>query len=76
MYCHCRCPTVGLLLPGEQTVIESMKSSENKYFVPCVWAIAIVERAKQEGIIKEEIAAHMINDVRTENVTYLRVGPR
>ena len=51
---------VGLLLPSEQVVIENMKSSENKYFVPFVWATTIVERARKEGKLKEEIAAHNV----------------
>ena len=45
----------GLLLPNEQFVIENMKSSENIYFVPMVWATTIVERARKEGRIKGEI---------------------
>jgi len=40
-----------------------MKSSENKYFVPFVWATTIVERARKEGKIKEEIAVQQVLDV-------------
>jgi len=50
------------LLPSEQTVIESMKSSENKYFVPVVWATAVVEKARKEGKIKGEIAVQQVLD--------------
>jgi len=41
-------------------VIENMKSSENKYFVPFVWATTIVERARKEGKIKGEIAVQNV----------------
>jgi len=41
-------------------VIENMKSSENKYFVPFVWATTIVERARKEGKIKGEIAVQKV----------------
>ena len=60
---HCCCSAVGLLLPSEQTIIESMKSSENKYFVPFVWATTIVERARKEGKIKEDVAVQQVHDV-------------
>jgi len=40
-----------------------MKSSENKYFVPFVWATTIVERARKEGKIKGEIAVQQVLDV-------------
>ena len=50
----------GLLLPSEQLVIENMKSPENKYFVPFVWATTIVETARKEGKIKEEIAVQKV----------------
>lgn len=41
-------------------MIENMKSSENKYFVPFVWATTIVERARKEGKIKGEIAVQKV----------------
>ena len=67
----CRCFAVGLLLPSEQFVIENMKSSQNKYFVPFVWATTIVERARKEGKIKDEIAVQQVLNV-SFGVTYLR----
>ena len=63
MFLCCCCAPLGLLLPSEQIVIENMKSSENKYFVPFVWATTIVERARKEGKIKEEIAVQQVLSV-------------
>jgi len=58
-------------------VIENMKSSENKYFVPFVWATTIVERASKEGKIKGEIAVQKVLNAstnthsHTHSLTYL-----
>jgi len=55
-------------------VIENMKSSENKYFVPFVWATTIVERASKEGKIKGEIAVQKVLNASTKlthTLTYL-----
>ena len=60
-YSRCVCAVAaGLLLPSEQFVIENMKSSENIYFVPFVWATTIVERARKEGRIKGEILVQSV----------------
>jgi len=51
-----------------------MKSSENKYFVPVVWATAVVEKARKEGKIKGEIAVQQVLDASIKLYTLCLKG--
>ncbi|XP_064628250.1 bestrophin-2-like isoform X2 [Lineus longissimus] len=52
----------GLMLEGEQKIIEDLKTPHSKYFVPIVWATSLVSRARKEGLIKDDFAVKTIID--------------
>ena len=51
------------MLPNEETVIDNIKTPYNKFFVPLVWASAVVTRARKEGRIKDDFAVKTLIDV-------------
>ena len=55
----------GFMLPNEQAVMEELMASStgNKYFVPLVWAAALVTRARKEGRVKDDFAVKTLIDV-------------
>jgi len=55
--------TAGFMLPNEETILENLKTSYNKFFVPIIWASALVSRARKEGRIKDDFAVKTLIDV-------------
>lgn len=53
----------GFMLPNEENVINNIKTPYNKFFVPLVWASAVVTRARKEGRIKDDFAVKTLIDV-------------
>jgi hypothetical protein len=44
-------------------MLDAMTFTGNKYLIPCVWAAAIVERARKEGKIKDDLAVQKLINV-------------
>ena len=55
------------MLPNEETILENIKTPYNKYFVPLIWAGAVVTRARKEGRIKDDFAVKTLVDVSVLN---------
>lgn len=51
------------MVPGEQKIMEEMKTTYNKYFVPLAWCTALITRARKEGRIKDDFAVKTLIDV-------------
>jgi len=59
---------LGFLMPKEQLTLESVRTTNNKYFVPFIWASSVVAKARKEGMIKSDIAVQKllsVNDLLT-----------
>lgn len=44
-------------------MLEAMTFTGNKYLIPCVWAAAVVERARKENKIKDDLAVQKLINV-------------
>ncbi|ELU18224.1 hypothetical protein CAPTEDRAFT_194394 [Capitella teleta] len=52
----------GFMLANEQEILENIKASFNKYFVPLAWTTSIINRARKEGRIKDDFAVKTLID--------------
>ena len=57
------------MLANEQTVMESVQTQHNKYFIPLVWSTSLITRARKEGRIKDDYAVKTLIDVRERHFT-------
>ena len=60
---------VGFLLANEQEILEAYGT---RYFVPLVWAQSVINVAKREGRMKEDIGAQKLFVVRLYVRTRIR----
>ena len=54
---------VGMMLAGEQEIIENLQIHYNKYYVPFVWASTLVVKSRRQGLIKDDFAVQTMLDV-------------
>ncbi|GIY73646.1 bestrophin-2 [Caerostris darwini] len=50
----------GILLPNEKDIMEQLKTSHSKYWMPLVWASSIAIRARKEGRIRDDFALNTL----------------
>lgn len=55
------------MLPNEELILTNIKTSYNKFFVPLIWASALVARARKEGRINDDFAVKTLIDVSKLN---------
>jgi hypothetical protein len=53
-------------------MLEAMTFTGNKYLIPCVWAAAVVERARKDGKIKDDLAVQKLINVGMFMVFHFR----
>jgi hypothetical protein len=57
------CVLAGFMTENEMAVFEKIRTRYNKYFIPFVWATALVARARKEGRISYDGAANQMMKV-------------
>ncbi|MEE6508603.1 hypothetical protein FKM82_021980 [Ascaphus truei] len=62
--------TAGFMTPAERLKFDSLVSSHNKYWVPCVWFANLAVTARSEGRIRDNVVLQLIlkelNALRTQ----------
>jgi len=58
-------------MANEQLSLESVRTTNNKYFVPFIWATSIVAKARKEGMIKSDIAVQRLVSVNDLLIDWL-----
>jgi len=56
----------------ELQLYDSYTTLSNKFFVPAVWAAAVVSRARRDGRIKFDVACDQIIKVCLRHVSWYR----
>lgn len=54
---------LGFMLPSEQTVIDSLATQYNKFYVPFVWAATLIAQARREGRVSNDFSFQTLIDV-------------
>uniref|UniRef100_A0A4W3IMF7 Bestrophin homolog n=1 Tax=Callorhinchus milii TaxID=7868 RepID=A0A4W3IMF7_CALMI len=51
---------IGFMTRGERKKYESLHSTYNKYWIPCVWFTNLVAKARKEGRVKDDCALKLL----------------
>jgi len=66
-----RISPTGFMLPNEEKILENIVTPYNKFFIPLIWAAALVNRARKEGRIKDDFAVKTLIDVNIYIYIYI-----
>ena len=62
------------MLANEENIINNINTPYNKFFVPLIWASALITRARKEGRIKDDFAVKTLIDVNHDLLCFYFVN--